>query len=180
MRHIGQAGRVGRVRRLFDNWQRHLDRETSGWRHGEHLVREVVIAGAGRDERDVAPIGRPTRHGIGGRMVGQAPRNPSARGHHVDILIPVVLAAERHLRSIGREEWVAFVPDATGQPPGVSAVTADDPEIPGKAEDDLRPADGGVPEQQGPLTLGQRPDPKSQHAHDQRNHPAHDGPPYWR
>jgi len=71
---------------------------------------------------------------------------PSDEGNkHVDIA--VVFAGEGDLRSVGRQDGVPFHPHAGGQGHRISAVAADHPEVVGEAEDDLSPADGGMPEE---------------------------------
>jgi hypothetical protein len=74
-------------------------------------------------------------------------RNAAGRGHHEYVHVAIILAGERDLRSVGRKHRFGLYADARGEASRVAAFAAHAPEVGGKAEDDLRAADGGMPQQ---------------------------------
>src|SRR4029453_10519431 len=136
----------------------------------------MVVAGAGGDERDVPSVGRPSRHAVCAWVIRQPLRHTSRRRHDVDVLVAVVLPAERDLRSVRRKERVRLLANPARQAAGIATVTGDQPEVPGEAEYDLRLADGGMPEEQGAFALCEREYLESQEARDREGGYAHERP----
>jgi hypothetical protein len=87
-------------------------------------------------------------------MIGEAARNSSSCGYHVDVAIAIVFASECDQRAVGREVRKRLRSNSGGETVGVASVTRDNPEIASVIEDDLRLADRWVAEKQGRIRLG--------------------------
>jgi hypothetical protein len=77
-------------------------------------------------------------------MPGEPAGRTAARVDHIDVVIRAVLHGEGNLLAVGREMGIGFRAGEARQPPGVATVLADDPDIAGIRERDLRRADGGL------------------------------------
>ena len=81
-------------------------------------------------------------------MIGEAPRFPSRRGDHIDVIVPIVIARVGDHRSIGREDRAARGPGAGHQALGVTTLAIDDPDVAAEGESDLGLAERGALQQE--------------------------------
>ncbi len=127
---------------------RQLDRQSSVDRHGvQRRLDPSAVGVAERPEQHPLAVGRPPvdlivipparRQGSPCRVVRQLPGLTAPGGHHVYLLVAVVLAGEGDEASIGRELGKHLLPRVSGEPhrrapgsgrrPEVTAVREDDP-----------------------------------------------------
>ena len=114
--------------------------------HGRHAL-------AARPEEHLAVRGPALNH-----VLGRVPRQPlglpAGRGHDVDVGVAPVLAREGDPAPVGAERRIGLGAVRAGEPRGVAAVTPRDPQVVGVHEDDVRPADVGLPQEARPLGVG--------------------------
>jgi hypothetical protein len=87
-------------------------------------------------------------------MIGEAAGHASGGGNDEDIAVAVVFSGEGDQGAVGREIWKGLDTHAGSEAVSVAAVAADDPEIVGVIESDLRLADGGETKQERRIGLG--------------------------
>ena len=103
VRHEGQGLAVGRDLAELAVRHRQLLRQPALGRELVELVEAQAAARHRRGVEDRLAVRVPVQHPVGHRVVGEAPRQPAARGHHVDVLVAVVVAGERDQRAVRRE-----------------------------------------------------------------------------
>ena len=114
-------------------------------------MHEAVAPGV---EEDLLAVGGPAGDVFFSGMIGEAAGHAAGGGNDEDIAVAVVFAGEGDHGAVGGEIWKGLDADAGSEAVSVAAVAADDPEIVGVVEDDLRLADGGETKQERRIGLG--------------------------
>jgi hypothetical protein len=128
-RGIGQRAAVGRDRAKFAVGHRQLFRQPALDRHAVELVEPVLVAGHGGREEQMPPVRIPIDHAIRRAVVRDAPGQPAAHRHDVNVLVAVVIAAERELRPVGRKPRKRFLPARRTQAHGLAAGLGREPNV---------------------------------------------------
>ena len=96
-------------------------------------------------------------------MIGEAARFAPGGGHHVDVIVPIVIARVGDLGSIRGKDRTAQDSGAGHQSLSVAARAIDNPDVAAKGESDLGLAERGALQQQRPGIRRERQDGREKH-----------------
>ena len=154
MRDVGEVRGIGGVGCVLGDGERHFGGKSAFDRDRVELILEVHEAVAPGVEEDFLAVGSPACDVLLGGMVGQAARDAAGSGDDEDISVAIEITGEGDQGAVGREVRKPFDASGRSEAAGVSAVAADDPEIVGVGEDDLRFAHRGKTQQERRIRLG--------------------------
>src|ERR1700733_11144189 len=133
--HISEPGLIRGENAAPTGWQGERFRETAACWNGEQPG-DARVTLAIRDEEDVLAVRRPSDRHVGARMVGQPPRYAAVNTHHVNIYVPLVLAAKGNVRAVRRKDWPGFDSRPRRKTHRVATLARDGPKIPSVGKND--------------------------------------------